>query len=1287
MKKRNRIALLCLLFFCRMAVSFAQIDTSFWFAAPWVTPDHWWKDNYVLHISTFNTPNTVVKIRQPGITIASRYDTTINIPANSTFNYTFWRKKLAGPTTWGFDSLETRPANTVLPYGLYISSSSSVTLVYDVVTRSSNFLNPETFSLKGQNGLGTEFVCPFQTNWRNQNFSGAACNTNAQDLNCDGMVTQPKQQINIVATQSNTVVWITPRCNIVGHVAGVTYSVLLPSPGSAYTCENVVQNTNVVGNNLSGTIVVSDKPISVTVADDSVAGATGCFDLMGDQIVPVDVVGTDYILNKGFMNAAEFEGAYIVATANFTALRIEDALGVTTATINKGDTYYYKTTQSVTYVNANKNVYCLHATGTGCELGEALLPPLNCAGSDLVAFSRNTPQNFYLNILCKNGAQSTFTLNNSLGTVTVPITPANFTLVPGTGGLPGGPYYGCQLNLVSTTTLPVGSYTIGNTGNLFALGVLDGGATTGGLYHYMSSFLRKNVVTTGTVAPICAGQTFTVPLTGTVSGAAITGTWTTSGTGTFGVYSPSINVISTVYSLSNADFQQDSLTFYLTSLGDCNPVTDSVVLPIHQPPGVLPGLGTSMCKNFITPVSLSGTVTNAQSGVWSVSTGTAGGVFGPPGPVTTYTPSQADLTAGTITLTLLSQGPLGGCIDAAQSITVSFVDPANVDPGPDLTACTNSSTLALNGNITGVTSSGVWTTNGTGLFFPGSASPTATYQLSPGDLTLSQITLTLTSTLNGTLCAAVSSTMAINIIPKPLVTAPADFTVCVNPPVISLSGTVTGNALSGTWSSPGGSGGFDQQPPANASYTMGPGDITNGGATFVLTSAPGICPSETDTLKVAILDAPVVTVNSDNSAVCKNAPINLNGQVLGHTSSGVWSSTGTGAFSPTNTALGGQYLPSAGDVSNGNVVLTLSSTDNKGCPATSKSFTATFVPSPLASFNPSQKLCKNEGVLFTNTSQANGTDSLEYVWDFGDSSGVSIAVDPLHTFTNTGSYVITLTVTGNSALNVSCPDTTSKRVLINPTPVANYDFLNGCKDLITQFRDSSSVFGGSIVSWNWQFGDNSPVSAVKNPAHTYTASGTFNVLLTVTSNNLCTAFTSKLVTINPTPVAEFGLTNNPSVAQEPIYFSDFSTPTSTIKQWYWDFGDGGFDNVQAPSHIYADADIYQVTLTVTDDAGCSDTITKAIEVSLLPQVPSAFTPNKDGHNDLLFVKGGPFQTVTFKVYNSWGELVFETTDQKIGWDGTKNGTEQPVGTYVWTLVVDMYNNRQVKKNGDVTIIR
>ena len=161
--------------------------------------------------------------------------------------------------------------------------------------------------------MGKEFVLPFQTLWNNR--------TLTNDRDGDGVITQPYQQFNVVATEDNTIIYITPKCDIIGHPANVTFAISLPFKGNVYTGQNVTQLASVLGNNLSGTIVVSDKPISVTVSDDSVnpAGGGGCYDLMGDQIVPTDVIGTEYIVNKGFLNAGSNESIFIVATENFTS--------------------------------------------------------------------------------------------------------------------------------------------------------------------------------------------------------------------------------------------------------------------------------------------------------------------------------------------------------------------------------------------------------------------------------------------------------------------------------------------------------------------------------------------------------------------------------------------------------------------------------------------------------------------------------------------------------------------------------------------------------------------------------------------------------------------------------------------------------------------------------------------------------------------------------------------------------------------------------------------------------
>ncbi len=1279
MKRRNKFYLLLVFTFFKVTVSLAQIDTAFWFAAPWVTPDHHWKDDYVVHISTFGTPTTV-RLRQPSAIAPNRYDTTINIPANSTFDYKFWRDKLASSTNFGFDSLESRPANTVLPYGLYISSTTpnaNITVVYDVITRGTNFptvtgfLNPETFSLKGQNGLGTEFICPFQTKWNNQTLG---------DLNGDGINTQPKQQINIVASKPNTVVWITPKTNVVGHLAGVTYSVLLPSYGSVYTIENLTTLTSAPGNNLSGTIVTSDKPISVTVADDSVRGVTGCFDLMGDQIVPTDVIGNRYILNRGFMNAAEYQGAYIVGTQNFTYLSIVDAAGTTTAYINKGETYYYKTNQNLTYIDASKPVYCLHATGTGCELGEAIIPPLDCAGSQLVAFSRNTNQNFYLNVVCTTSATNAFAIGSSTGTLTIPISPSNFTLVPGTGTL----YSGAQLSLASLTLAPIDTYTIRNTVDVFALGILDGGGSTGGLFHYMSSFVRKPIVQTIPTQTICS-TTPSVMLTGTVSNGAITGSWTaiTANSGTFGVPTSTLGTVSIPFFI-NTQANLDSIRFMLKSLGSCKEDSAYIKVFINKAPQVvITNSVAPICTNNLAPVVLTGTVLNASSAIWSG----GNGAIGPPGPITSYTPSVADVSAGLISLTLTSQAPLTGCTNVSQSFTIGFTNPP-VIAASNVNACTNQAAITLTASVSGSTLLPTWNSNGTGIFFPTNQTVSPTYSFSSSDYTMSIITLTA-SLLSGNNCAAVNQIVSINLTQEPTVLVPNNFTVCASAGAVVLNGTVTGAATSGSWSAvPGTGGAFAPIPPSSASYTLTQNDTLNGSIIFQLSSTPGLCPSKSNTVQVSILKAPLVTVNSNNSSVCRNANIALTGTVSGYTNSGSWSSTGTGAFTPTNTALTGAYIPSPGDVANGSVILTLASTNNQGCPAKTASFTAIFVDSPKAAFAPAQILCKDAPVFFANGSQANGTSNLTYNWNFGaNTPSVSITENPLVTFPNIGSYVITLTVSGTNSLSVRCSDTVSRRIIINPLPVVDFTFTNACSGNETKFTDLSLVTPGNIIAWSWDFNDASPLGTIKNPIQIYNEPKTYNVTLVATSNKSCTASMVKQVNVAVKPNAEFGMTNNPSVAQEPVYFSDFSTPSGQITNWFWSFGDENSGTGNAPQNTYLNPGSYVITLQITDDKGCRDTTSKRIEVNLLPQVPTAFTPNSDSNNDKLFVKGGPFEKMIFRVYNNWGELVFETEDQKVGWDGTKNGVAQPVGVYVWTLVVDMYNNRQVKKNGDITLIR
>jgi hypothetical protein len=380
----------------------AQIDTLFWFAAPWVTPDHNGNTPLAFRVSTFNNAATV-RLQLPSGT----FDTTFVVPANSLGNVDL---------SHIVNDIESKPANMVLTSGVKITSDELITVVYDFISISPN--NPETYSLKGQNGMGIEFVVPFQTLWNNRLLGGASS-------------VQPKQFFSVVATEDNTIIYIKPNAAVVGHPANVTYSVVLPLAGNVYTCENIVQTTNNPGSSLSGSIVSSDKPVSVVMNDDSVNPAPeGCYDLMGDQIVPTDVIGDEYIVNIGGLNAASDESIFIIPAQNFTTVTVTDG-GSTTQLMNQGETWQYSVNDPLTHVIADKPVYLIHMSGYGCELGLAILPPLNCAGSDEVSFARNNNQAFSLNLLCEAGDQFGFAFT---GPGTGTINPALFSPVPGTGG-------------------------------------------------------------------------------------------------------------------------------------------------------------------------------------------------------------------------------------------------------------------------------------------------------------------------------------------------------------------------------------------------------------------------------------------------------------------------------------------------------------------------------------------------------------------------------------------------------------------------------------------------------------------------------------------------------------------------------------------------------------------------------------------------------------------------------------------------------------------------------------
>jgi len=459
-----------MLFSMLMTSSFAQTDSVFWFAAPEITNDN----------SSPHTDRPII-MRMTAFSVAA--NVTISQPANpsfSTFNVSIpANSSISVDLTSQINFIESKPADQVLNTGLLISSSVAITAYYEEASSS----NPEMFVLKGKNALGDNFFIPAQnilSNWDFYAFPPVI----------------PYSSFDIVATEDNTSIIITPANNIVGHNAGIAFTVVL-NKGQVYSAAAV---SRLPKDHLMGSTVTSNKKIAITIKDDSIGGDgyAGCLDLAGDQIVPLALVGTKYISLPGFLNnpaGKPSDHLFILATDDNTSININ---GTLVATINKGQTYHDSSYNEVKYLVTGKPTYALHLSGFGCEVGHALLPQIECTGSQKIAFTRSNASTLYMNILVPSGYENQFKLN---GNTTI-ITPAKFNVVPFSGGL----WKYAQI-FVDVSQLAVGAAAIvENSGIEFHLSIIHGDAITGARYGYFSDFNKLNVTATSNAVngTICA---------------------------------------------------------------------------------------------------------------------------------------------------------------------------------------------------------------------------------------------------------------------------------------------------------------------------------------------------------------------------------------------------------------------------------------------------------------------------------------------------------------------------------------------------------------------------------------------------------------------------------------------------------------------------------------------------------------------------------------------------------------------------------------------------------------
>ena len=930
---------------------------------------------------------------------------------------------------------------------------------------------------------------------------------------------------------------------------------------------------------------------------------------------------------------------------------------------------------------------CLPATAPGVYTVQTTLFS-NCGGPSFTYTLSTQPSP-----TASAGPNQTVCANNNLVTLSGSIT--GFTSTPQWSSSGSG-IFSSPTNLNTTYTPSAPDIAAGSV--TLTLSTLNNGVCPPATSSMQVIILPSPTVSAGNNQTICA--TASAALSGTVTGATNTGSWSSTGSGTF---SPSPTILNPTYSPSAADIAAGSVTLTLTSTNNqgCFAGTGSVVVFIQNPPIANAGINPTVCANNST-VILSGSISGFPAlPLWSSS---GSGIFSSPTNLNTnYIPSAADIAAGLITLSLTTTNN-GVCPASMSTVLLQITAAPIVSAGANQTVCSISS-VALNGNVSGPTSTGFWSTSGSGGFSPSPNLPITNYVLSAADIALGNITFTLTSTGNGN-CIAVTSTISVAISKIATVTAGANQALCSTASTLALSGNVSGVTSTGFWTSSG-TGAYN--PSAGSlsnTYFLSLTDIANGSVIFTLSSTNnGPCPSVIDTVMIKIVQLALVNAGTDQLICESQGLVSLSGTAL--PSGGSWTSTGTGNFSPSSFSLTPTYAITAADIAAGSVTFTLSSTGNGPCPTVRDSVKVNIRKLAQVNAGANIQLCSTSPSVSLSGSVSVGTAS--GLWT---SMGTGNFL-PSPTLLNT-SYIysandlsvgsVTLVLT--SINNGVCPAVSDSLVLkLFKDPVIDLK----SDTTVCSYQNPISISAGLSGNFGnvlWTSSGNGtfiPTNATNPIKYKFGSNelntGVLTLSISLLNNGPCANKSGVInITIHPTPIAAFSASSYTLTSiKDPVAFTN-NSQQATI--YYWTFGDGNSSNQTNPSHTYAGAGFYNVVLIASNQYNCSDTAGAQIVIKSTIQFPNAFTPNTGGTNGGGYDPNNPNNQVFFpftsgvkedgydlKVFNRYGELIFQTTDLKVGWDGYFNGKLCQQDAYVWKANITFFDGTVFNKVGSVTLLR
>ncbi len=684
-------------------------------------------------------------------------------------------------------------------------------------------------------------------------------------------------------------------------------------------------------------------------------------------------------------------------------------------------------------------------------------------------------------------------------------------------------------------------------------------------------------------------------------------------------------------------------------------ITSTITLTLTISPS------TVCVGNTVTATANTGT-TSVTGYTWS--SNPSGAIFTPPNAsVTTVSFSSA----GTYSLNVLvSDG----------TNTVTATETVIVSPTPTITISSTGNTICPSGNTT-------LTANGANNY---TWTPSSSLSSSTGSAVVASPTINTTYTVTGSNAFGCTSTETVDIVIGPPFTisvTPTSGTTCIGGSSINL--TASGSAAYGSIN-------YNWAPSSGLNTTTGPLVTASPSATttYTVIGSAGSC-TAIATTTIDVTPPPPFTVTPTNTIICE-------GSSTTYTATGLNSYTWSPAFTLSS---------STGSIVTANPTVTTTYTvigeDISGCMANAQVITLTVIPIPTATAILTTPLGNDSicggttGTLSVNTSTPPTGFAYSYTWSAPSTYSNTFLVPPnfqqvafMPPTPNPTATIVYSVQVAYSALTtcVSAPSTVTVTVINCNPPIASFTTIPANNDTLCTgecivLQNTSS--GGQPQIIKWEIPGATPDTASGDfPQFCFPVPGDYTVFIKVTNNWGADS------SLTPNYIHVVDIPNTIGVKDTSIKFNECVQLYGTQASYYSWSGPDGLICAGCTTINPCLTETTTFYITGYNSKRCKQVDTVVVKVDLdcgEMFIPSAFSPNNDGKNDILYVRGRCLKNLTLEIFNRWGEKVFETSDQNIGWDGTQNGKPLNTGVYVYKLEGTTYDNQQYIKKGNITLLR